>query len=90
MTQNEPVTNGGETHLRGIDKHGIDKRRRVALLSAVALTAVAGCALLAEPEGPPRKENVFAVTQSNRLISFNSGQPARLLGNRPLAGLKPA
>ena len=66
----------------------IDKRRRVAILAAVTLTAVAGCALLAEPEGPPRKENIFAVTQSNRLINFNAGQPARLIGDRPLAGLK--
>lgn len=65
----------------------LTRRCRAVLLAALALGAVAGCATMAEPEGPPRKENVFAVTQSNRLISFNAGQPARILGNRPLTGL---
>lgn len=41
-----------------------------------------------EPEGPPRKEVVFAVTADNRLLSFNAGQPARLLTGRQLSGLR--
>lgn len=41
-----------------------------------------------EPEGPPRKEVVFAVTADHRLLSFNAGQPARLLTGRQLSGLR--
>lgn len=41
-----------------------------------------------EPEGPPRKEFVFAVTSGNRLLHFNAGQPARLLSAIPLSGLR--
>lgn len=63
-------------------------RRRVLAVAAIAATALAGCASMAEPEGPALKENAYAVTQSMRLISFNAGQPARVLGNRPLTGLE--
>lgn len=42
-----------------------------------ALAALAGCSALEEREvpGAARKENVFAVTESNKLVSFNAGQP---------------
>jgi hypothetical protein len=53
------------------------------------VTAVAACASLGEPEGQPRKELVFAVTDSNRLISFNAGQPRKILSTKPLTGLQP-
>ena len=57
----------------------------VTLASAACL--VAACAGTPDIEGPPRKETVFAVTQSHRLISFNAGQPGRLLSDVALTGL---
>ena len=65
----------------------------VALRIAVAfaLAALAGCALLEEREvpGPARKENIFAVTESHRLVTFNAGQPQapRVVG--AVRGLRP-
>lgn len=41
----------------------------------------------AEPEGPPRKETVWAVTDAGELIRFNAGQPRRILDRKPLQGL---
>ncbi len=64
---------------------------RAAATGTLLLAGAAGladCATTAEPEGPPRKETIFAVTESSRLIQFNAGQPGRLLGNRPLTGLE--
>lgn len=55
---------------------------------AVALF-VSGCALSpAEPVGPPARETIHAVTASNRLLSFNAGQPQKLLASKPLSGLR--
>lgn len=61
--------------------------RPVALLSLLAAAVLAGCAHRAEPEGPPRKETVVAVTDAAELISFNAGQPQRILKRQPLQGL---
>ena len=60
-------------------------RRQLLSLAAVLVT-LAGCASL-EPEGPPRKELVFAVTAGNELIKFNAGQPGRILERKPLIGI---
>ncbi len=84
MIHAQPTTNSSVGQ-----RSGLFTRLATRVSLAIALTVLFGCALPIEPEGPPRKENIFAVTQSNRLISFNAGQPARLLGNRPLSGLKP-
>jgi hypothetical protein len=54
-----------------------------ALALAAALAACAGMA----PEGPPRKETVFAVTSGMELIKFNAGQPSRILERKPVTGL---
>lgn len=60
---------------------------RTIALGAVAL-ATGACALLEfEPEGAPRKETVWAVTDAAELIRFNAGQPRRVLERRPLVGL---
>ena len=48
-----------------------------------------GCAFLAQPEGAPRPETVFAVTQDMALIKFNAGQPSKLLTRQALSGLAP-
>jgi Domain of unknown function (DUF4394) len=48
---------------------------------------LAACATAPEPEGPPRKETVLAVTQDHQLIRFNAGQPRRVLDRKPLLGL---
>lgn len=54
----------------------------------IALTLLAtGCAGLPDTGGTPRKEIVRAVTQSHHLVSFNAGQPGRLLSDVALQGL---
>ena len=61
---------------------------RTTAATVIAFVAV-GCATLpVEPELPLRKENIFAVTVSNQLISFNAGQPRKLLSKKPLLGLQ--
>jgi hypothetical protein len=62
-------------------------RHTLALL--LLALALAGCAGMAEPEGAPRKETIYAVTEGNALVHFNAGQPRRLLGRRMVAGLQP-
>lgn len=58
---------------------------------ALIVLGGAGCATvsdeLPEPSNPPRKENFFAVTASHQLISFNAGQPQKIVSRRPLTGL---
>lgn len=66
--------------------------RYSARLALVSIAIAAGCALspeAAEPVNPPRKEIFFAVTASNQLISFNAGQPQKILSRKPLGGLTP-
>lgn len=58
-------------------------------LTAVLAAALVGCAAMPEPVGPPRKENVFAVTAEHVLIRFNAGQPQRVLSRQPVTGLAP-
>jgi Domain of unknown function (DUF4394) len=58
--------------------------RSLPLLAAALLTA---CAATPEPEGPPRKETVWAVTDAAELVRFNAGQPTRLQQRLPLQGL---
>ena len=57
------------------------------LLSVVASTLLAACATPPEPEGPPRKETLWAVTDAAELIRFNAGQPQRVLARVALQGL---
>ena len=52
-----------------------------------AALLLAACATPTAPEGPPRKETVFAVTDAAELIQFNAGQPQRVLARMPLKGL---
>jgi Domain of unknown function (DUF4394) len=58
--------------------------RSLPLLAAALLAA---CAATPEPEGPPRKETVWAVTDAAELVRFNAGQPTRLQQRLPLQGL---
>jgi len=56
--------------------------------AAIGVTLLAtGCAGLSDAGGTPRKEIVRAVTQSHHLVSFNAGQPGRLLSDVALKGL---
>lgn len=55
---------------------------------AVAAATLAACATT-EPEGPPRKETVYAVTAAMELIKFNAGQPQRITERKAVAGLPP-
>lgn len=56
--------------------------------TALAALLLAGCATTMEPEGPPRKELIYAVTAgSMELIKFNAGQPRRILERKPITGL---
>ncbi len=62
----------------------------VALAGAAvcSILAVAGCATPRdEAVGALRKETAFAVTASNQLISFNAGQPQKVLSRKPITGL---
>jgi hypothetical protein len=62
--------------------------RGLALASlAAAAVFTAGCATFSEPEGPLRKETVYAVTGDMQLITFNAGQPRRILARQPVSGL---
>lgn len=55
---------------------------------AAALVA-AGCAVTEpETEGPPRKETLVGVTESNRLVRFNGGQPQRVSVVGAITGLQ--
>jgi hypothetical protein len=54
------------------------------LAVSVLLTACAGWS---EPEGPARKETIYAVTANLDLIKFNAGQPRRILEKRTVTGL---
>ncbi len=58
------------------------------LLAAAAVT-LAGCATTTEPEGPLRKETVWAVTDRAELIRFNAGRPQKVETRLPLQGLEP-
>ncbi len=57
-----------------------------SLMVACALI-LSACASLPEPQGPPRKEIVFAVNERMELLRFNAGQPGVILDRRPLRGL---
>lgn len=60
---------------------------RLTLLAAPLLAS--GCALApAEPLGPPAAETIHAVTASNRLLTFNAGQPQKILSTKSLRGLR--
>ncbi len=43
-----------------------------------------------QADGPVRAEKAVAVTQSNKLIKFNSGQPGRILFTKAITGLQPS
>lgn len=62
-------------------------RRLTAVTSLVLLALFAGCASTPEPEGPPRKETVLALTHNHELIRFNAGQPRRILDRKAIIGL---
>ena len=58
-------------------------------VAAALFAAMVGCSsLVAEPDLPPRREVMLAVTASNQLVSFNAGQPGKLLSTKPLTGLQ--
>ena len=61
---------------------------RAAAFALVLAGLASGCALFdSEPEGAPRKETVWAVTDAAELIRVNAGQPRRVLERKPLTGL---
>jgi hypothetical protein len=62
--------------------------RTLSILAAVA--AVAGCAVAErETEGPPRKESLVGVTESNQLVRFNGGQPQKVTVVGAVKGMQP-
>lgn len=65
-------------------------RRFLPRALVLMLGGLSACATAPdEPEGPPRAEVVWAITEGNELIKFNAGQPRRILERRPVAGLQP-
>ncbi|MGH8806407.1 MAG: hypothetical protein ACREX0_00845, partial [Noviherbaspirillum sp.] len=67
---------------------GRRSRKHLALrMGALGIAfALSACATMNEPEGAPRKEVIYAVTASNQLVSFNAGQPRKLVSQKPLTG----
>ncbi len=61
--------------------------RRPLHLAALAATVLLAACATTEPVGPPRKETVMAVTDVAELITFNAGQPQRILKRQALQGL---
>lgn len=61
---------------------------RSALVTLFAVVATSCTTVPSEPELAPRKENMFAVTTGNNLISFNAGQPRKILSKKALTGLQ--
>jgi Domain of unknown function (DUF4394) len=57
------------------------------LATLLAAVFLAGCVSIEAPEGPPRKETVFAATAAGELIRFNAGQPSRVLSRVAITGL---
>ncbi|MBL8516362.1 MAG: DUF4394 domain-containing protein [Betaproteobacteria bacterium] len=65
-------------------------RRAPVLTTLTATLMLTGCATTPEePLLPLRKENIVAVTAGNQLITFNAGQPAKILSKKALTGLQP-
>ena len=61
---------------------------RLNLLLAMAVAAT-GCAVTPpEVEGPPRKETLVGVTDGNRLVRFNAGQPQKATVVGAVTGLQ--
>jgi len=65
------------------------RRFPIPLVGLAAAAVLSACASFGEPEGPPRKETVYAVTEQGELVKFNAGQPRRLQARLPLQGLAP-
>ena len=59
------------------------------LLPCALAAALLGACATTEPEGPLRKETVFAVNDAAELLKFNAGQPRRVLDRKPVQGLAP-
>ena len=64
--------------------------RLTPIAAAVLAASTAGCGMMAqrETEGTPRKERIFAVTESNKLVVFNAGQPQKATVVGTLSGLQ--
>ena len=60
-------------------------RLLTALFAVVAFAS--GCATKGEPEGPPRKETIVAITEGGSLVRFNAGQPQRVTSIGTVKGL---
>lgn len=65
------------------------QRNMIGLACAGAAFAIAGCTVPQQPEAKLRAETIHAVTASSQLISFNAGQPGKILSRKPLKGLQP-
>lgn len=64
---------------------------KITSMGMVAMSAgllLGGCATAPEEQGSLRKEVVYAVTAGNKLVSFNAGQPGKILSQMPLVGLQ--
>jgi hypothetical protein len=61
------------------------KALMAALLAGASL--LSGCSAFEAASLEP--ETVFATTQSNRLVRFSAGAPARLAGGRAISGMHP-
>lgn len=59
------------------------------IAAPLAATLAAACAtLVSEPASSPARETIHAVTASGELLSFNAGQPQKILAKRTITGLR--
>jgi hypothetical protein len=75
-----------------IDNHEKGRPMRMTYpLIALLATVAAGCGMMGarEVEGPPRKETILALTESNKLLRFNAGQPQKAVAVGTVSGLQP-
>jgi hypothetical protein len=63
-------------------------RRKMGVVCATAVFAIAGCTLPRQPDEKLPTETIHAVTASNQLISFSAGQPGRILSRKSLQGMQ--
>jgi hypothetical protein len=63
---------------------------RISIIIALLLSVLAGCAAtgVSETPGPPRKEIIYALTDSNALLRLNAGQPQKVLQRIAVKGLQ--
>ena len=63
--------------------------RKAGLLAGAIVLVLAGCSgLVPQSAGEPRKEHLYAVTESHQLVRLNAGEPRKILSKVALYGFE--